>query len=190
LIWTDPKITDLAVQHMEKTTPLDSVSTALTVEKWVGKIKTWQEPTSTSPSGMHLGHHKCIAVPFLPDHAESTEPSPSPVPGDTPGWTQTTIYQWIQSALQSPDLDTHTEHPSTHSPPASPPSDTTPISYEDMRKDLLTAQVAMINYCIKHCYPLQRWKRVVIVFGSFIYTRLILSVPCWPSSGAIFSTTL
>jgi hypothetical protein len=35
------EISNLVVQHMEKTTPLDSVSTALTVEQWVGKMKTW-----------------------------------------------------------------------------------------------------------------------------------------------------
>jgi hypothetical protein len=52
------EISNLVVKHMEKNTPLDSVSTALTVEQWVGKIKTWRESTSTSPSGMHLGHHK------------------------------------------------------------------------------------------------------------------------------------
>jgi hypothetical protein len=58
---------------------------------------------------MHLGHHKCIAVPFLPDHAEPEAPSAPPAPRDTPGWTQTTLYQWIEGALQSPDLDTQTE---------------------------------------------------------------------------------
>jgi hypothetical protein len=106
---------------------------------------------------MHLGHHKCI----LPDHAKSEAPSAPSAPRDSPGWTQTTLYQWIQGALQSPDLDTQTEPPSARSP-ASPPSDTIPISFEDMRKDLLTAQVAIINYCIKHSYPLQRWKRGVL----------------------------
>jgi hypothetical protein len=31
-------------------------------------MKSWKETTSTSPSGMHLGHHKTLIKPFLPDN--------------------------------------------------------------------------------------------------------------------------
>jgi hypothetical protein len=54
--------------------PLDAVSDAVTLEEWTGKMKSWKETTSTSPSGMHLGHHKTLIKPFLPDNPPPETP--------------------------------------------------------------------------------------------------------------------
>jgi hypothetical protein len=37
-------------------------------------MKSWKETTSTSPSGMHLGHHKTLIKPFLPDNPPPETP--------------------------------------------------------------------------------------------------------------------
>lgn len=50
----------LLIQHLkqsEEMAALDSRST-ISEEEYVGKIRVWRESTSTSPSGMHLGHYK------------------------------------------------------------------------------------------------------------------------------------
>lgn len=50
----------LFIQHMEKQTELDTIRNVITEDKWIGKISTWPESTSTSPSGFHLTHSKAL----------------------------------------------------------------------------------------------------------------------------------
>ena len=47
---------------MKKKTQLDSVSATLTSAEWEGKIESWKESTSTSPSGFHLSHSKALVA--------------------------------------------------------------------------------------------------------------------------------
>jgi hypothetical protein len=42
---------------------LDKFPATITVAEWEAKIKIWDERTTTSPSGMHLGHHKALVRP-------------------------------------------------------------------------------------------------------------------------------
>jgi hypothetical protein len=37
-------------------------------------MKSWKETTSTSPSGMHLGHHKTLIKQFHPDNPPANTP--------------------------------------------------------------------------------------------------------------------
>ena len=37
-------------------------SDMITPEAFIGKMKTWRETTSTSPSGIHLGHYKALVA--------------------------------------------------------------------------------------------------------------------------------
>jgi len=62
--------TALLVKHMAKNdVPLQS--TTLDEEEFIGKIKSWKESTTTSPSGLHLGHwHALIA---RHDHSHNKE---------------------------------------------------------------------------------------------------------------------
>jgi hypothetical protein len=67
----DVNIPDIARELLASfahSSPLDAVSDAVTWEEWTGKMKSWKETTSTSPSGMHFGHHKTLIKPFLPDN--------------------------------------------------------------------------------------------------------------------------
>jgi hypothetical protein len=45
--------------------PLDAVSDEVTLDEWTGKMKSWKETTSTSPSGMHLGQRKAHRLCFM-----------------------------------------------------------------------------------------------------------------------------
>ena len=66
----DEAITDagkLLIEQLESTTALNSISAHITEDEWTGKIKTWREATSTSPSGLHLGHHKSLVIEFHDD---------------------------------------------------------------------------------------------------------------------------
>ena len=46
------------ITHMKKRNDLDSIADIVTTGSWKGKIKSWPEGTSTSPSGFHLTHSK------------------------------------------------------------------------------------------------------------------------------------
>ena len=60
-----PSISDsvhLLIQHLQMTHEIASMDTYPTVslEEFKGKLKAWRESTTTSPSGMHLGHYKAL----------------------------------------------------------------------------------------------------------------------------------
>lgn len=54
------EISELLLKHFQRTTALDSIAPTITEEEWCGKMNAWHEATTTSPSGLHLGHHKCL----------------------------------------------------------------------------------------------------------------------------------
>ena len=57
----------LLLNHFRCSTQLDIIVPRITEDDWVAKIKKWREETTTSPSGMHLGHHKALCTPiFVP----------------------------------------------------------------------------------------------------------------------------
>jgi Reverse transcriptase (RNA-dependent DNA polymerase) len=61
--------------------------------------------------------------------------------------------------------------------PEPTPSPTRGITYNQLRASLLSAQLAIVNYCIRHAYSLQRWRNVVNVMilkepGNFKIHRL------------------
>lgn len=49
--------TAMLLQHCKRD-PVDNITTTLTDKQFDGKLKSWNERTSTSPSGLHLGHLK------------------------------------------------------------------------------------------------------------------------------------
>lgn len=51
--------TQLFINHLRKKTATQLPAT-ITTEDFVGKIKHWPETTSTSPSGIHLGHYHAL----------------------------------------------------------------------------------------------------------------------------------
>jgi hypothetical protein len=62
-----PDIARELLASFANSSPLDAVSDEVTLAEWTGKMKSWKETTSTSPSGMHLGHYKTVIKQFLPD---------------------------------------------------------------------------------------------------------------------------
>ena len=75
--YVDDDIHDIAqefIQVMKKKTDLDAIAAEVTVLEWKNKMKVWKESTSTSPSGYHLGHSKClIANHGLKDDSKEAE---------------------------------------------------------------------------------------------------------------------
>jgi hypothetical protein len=41
---------------------LDAISPYITEDEFISKFKSWKERTSTSPSGLHLGHYKALVA--------------------------------------------------------------------------------------------------------------------------------
>jgi Reverse transcriptase (RNA-dependent DNA polymerase) len=48
--------------------PSDEKKVEVTEEEWMIKMKKWKERTTTSPSGLHLGHHKSLFSPHKYTH--------------------------------------------------------------------------------------------------------------------------
>ncbi|KAG7341114.1 hypothetical protein IV203_023067 [Nitzschia inconspicua] len=70
----------LMLTHFRRTTDLDTITAQITEAEWEGKMKVWNENTSTSPSGMHLGHHKAIIKPFpVPENYDYEDPNKPPL---------------------------------------------------------------------------------------------------------------
>ena len=117
---------------MQRTTKLDSIKGYLTEQEWVGKMKVWRESTSTSPSKLHLGHHKSLIYKFDDDDKIDDK---------------TSRWDFLQQETERQQLQ----------PPPDPPP-----TLEEMRKSLLSAQILLMNYAIKkHGYVYKRWTNVV-----------------------------
>ena len=60
-------ITSAVIRFAQKHTRLDSRRWQLTEAKFLGKIRHWNESTSTSPSGVNLSHYHALWRPFDQD---------------------------------------------------------------------------------------------------------------------------
>jgi hypothetical protein len=58
------KAVQLLVQHLKQTQYASQhpIQPSITQSEFIGKIKKWRESTSTSPSGLHLGHYKAMSA--------------------------------------------------------------------------------------------------------------------------------
>ena len=52
----------LLIQHLEQVHEMETNESrpTITADEFRGKLKVWSESTSTSPSGMHLGHYNAL----------------------------------------------------------------------------------------------------------------------------------
>ncbi len=57
----DPNVL-LLLQHLKRTAEIEQlqVDATLSEKEFCGKLSAWRESTSTSPSGLHLGHYKAL----------------------------------------------------------------------------------------------------------------------------------
>jgi hypothetical protein len=53
------------LHQVKVSTALNSISSVVAAKEWLGKMTVWRESTTTSPSGMHLGHHKRLIKEFM-----------------------------------------------------------------------------------------------------------------------------
>jgi exonuclease III len=64
--YTNDKLSDiqeLLVAHCARLSPLDDIPAEITVNEFEAHFHTWDERTTTSPSGIHLGHYKALLQP-------------------------------------------------------------------------------------------------------------------------------
>ena len=61
---TLPKSVATLIQHLRQTDEMYSepVHPTITEQDFVGKLRVWRESTTTSPSGLHLGHYKALCA--------------------------------------------------------------------------------------------------------------------------------
>jgi hypothetical protein len=52
----------LLLPHCEATTKLNTITTTIAMEDFLGKHRVWREGTSASPFGSHLGHYKPLSA--------------------------------------------------------------------------------------------------------------------------------
>ncbi len=53
-------LSELLINHCRNVIPLDKLNVTITEAEFISRFKTWNERTSTSPSGLHLGHYKAL----------------------------------------------------------------------------------------------------------------------------------
>jgi hypothetical protein len=49
-------IQELMINHCARQVPLEDIPAEITVKEFESRFRTWDERTSTSLSGIHLGH--------------------------------------------------------------------------------------------------------------------------------------
>ena len=54
----------LLLEHLNQTSEMANHRGQPTIseDEFIGKLKVWRESTSTSPSGLHLGHYKALVA--------------------------------------------------------------------------------------------------------------------------------
>jgi hypothetical protein len=62
------------LQSCQATTTPDSIPCEVTLDEFRGKLKTWRESTTTSPSGRHLGRYKALFTRVPQDTESSDQP--------------------------------------------------------------------------------------------------------------------
>jgi hypothetical protein len=77
---------------LSKKGSLPSINTTASLKTFITKLRNWSEQTSTSPSGRHLGHYKCLLVKDYHDY-----PDNDPDPGEN---IMKLYYQIATSALK------------------------------------------------------------------------------------------
>ena len=67
----------MLLQHLKQTHEIASLQTYPTVslEEFQGKLRAWRESTTTSPSGMHLGHYKALFAKHKYSNVSPLDPS-------------------------------------------------------------------------------------------------------------------
>jgi hypothetical protein len=58
-------LTQYLIEYMQISHPGKPISAELMEEEFTSKLKVWKESTTTSPSGLHLGHWKALIAQHL-----------------------------------------------------------------------------------------------------------------------------
>jgi exonuclease III len=61
------------IESLEALVPLDQIPSTITFQEMLDKYASWDERTSTSPSGRHLGHYHALLKSYKPDSLDEKE---------------------------------------------------------------------------------------------------------------------
>ena len=61
----NPGSSEWKLQEMINEVSVETDELEINPEEWKNKFQHWKESTSTSPSGVHLGHHKVLIEPIF-----------------------------------------------------------------------------------------------------------------------------
>lgn len=93
----------LLLQHLRLTAEMAQLRSYPTIshEEFVGKLKVWRESTTTSPSGMHLGHYKSLIARHKYSNAieDPTSESDSDSPSEPSDYELKCEYDRMQHAI-------------------------------------------------------------------------------------------
>ena len=120
------------VEHMKLTYEMSNLATfpTITRQEFIDKLKVWTETTTTSPSGLHLGHFKALLARHKYSSApedDETEEGRVQIPGD-------------------PEVE--------NSPSANKKK------WDHMQQSLLDFHLNLINYALERGYSYQRWQTI------------------------------
>jgi hypothetical protein len=130
-----PEPVRLLIQHLQITQELSTAPTYPTISlpEFEGKIKAWRESTTTSPSGIHLGHYKCLFARHKYSNVDDMEHEEHHC---------NTYNQLDQQSQQVPSkLALKRE-------------------YDHMQSALAELHLNMVNYALERGYSYHRWQRI------------------------------
>jgi exonuclease III len=89
----------LLLQHLRITQEMiqEESYPTITEKEFRGKLKVWRETTSTSPSGLHLGHWKALIARHA--YSDEEDPAPSANPEDPPPVSNRDEWNHMQNEL-------------------------------------------------------------------------------------------
>ena len=134
--------TKLLLKHLQCLPDVKPVKTHMTEQAFTAKLKLWRESTTTSPSGMHLGHWKALVYEFAPPQRKQPQVQPSAPTTLIPSQTITAATTVVAGAKEPTP---------------------TKESIGKIQRRLRKAHLAMINYALMWGYSFDRWKGVVNV---------------------------
>ena len=135
--------TKLLIKHLKRLPDVKPVEARITDSALVAKLRLWRESTTTSPSGMHLGHWKALVADF--PKPKQAQPTPDQA-GKTPG----------PKTPKAPQVPLPGAPGQTPARPAVEP-------IQKIQRRLRKAHLAMLNYSLRWGYAFDRWKGVVNV---------------------------
>jgi hypothetical protein len=124
----------LLLQHLKLSHEMAQLRSfpTITQTEFEGKLNAWRESTTTSPSGMHLGHYKSLLARHKYSNAVEVRERSS------------------QSEASQAEMDGN----------GTPNDYALKLEYDGMQQAILRVHLHLVNYALERGYSFQRWQKV------------------------------